>query len=113
MPIDETYSRFLSSKHVRVQATGFDVPEERLCQGAFDWQRVAARWMLRQGRASAFFDCGLGKTLMQLAWAEAICLSGQGKRVLILTPPAVAPQTKGEAEKFGMRVACKVVRQQS
>lgn len=113
MPIDDTYSRFLSSKHVRVQATGFDVPEERLCQSAFDWQRLSVRWWLRQGRASGFFDCGLGKTLMQLAWGEAICLSGHGKRVLILTPPAVAQQTKSEGEKFGIRVAVKVVRNQS
>lgn len=113
MPIDESYSRFLSSKHVRIQATGFDVPEESLCQSAFDWQRLAVRWWLRQGRSSGFFDCGLGKTLMQLAWGESICLSGHGTRVLILTPPAVAQQTKAEAEKFGIRVAVKVVRNQS
>lgn len=113
MSIDDTYSRFLSSKHVRVQATGFDVPEESICQSAFDWQRLAVRWMLRQGRASGFFDCGLGKTLMQLAWGEALLLAGQGQRVLILTPPAVAQQTKAEAEKFGIRVNVKVVRNQS
>src|SRR6185369_2097970 len=47
-----------------------------------------------------FADCGLGKTPMQLAWADQIVRKTNGL-VLILTPLAVGPQTCREADKFG------------
>lgn len=112
MHLDE-YQRFLDSKHVRVQAIGIDVPVEKLCQKAHDWQREAVRYFLRLGRAGAFEDCGLGKTVQLLAWCEALCLYGNCLRGLVLTPPAVAKQTIQESEKFGIRVATRIVREQS
>jgi hypothetical protein len=46
-------------------------------------------------------DCGLGKTVQELVWADNI-VRKTNRAVLILTPLAVAYQTKREAEKFGI-----------
>ena len=46
-------------------------------------------------------NCGLGKTPMQLVWAENIVRKTNG-RVLLLTPLAVSHQTEREAVKFGV-----------
>lgn len=48
-----------------------------------------------------FADCGLGKTPIQLTWAENVARKTDG-RVLILTPLAVAFQTVNEGAKFGI-----------
>lgn len=65
----------------------------------FDFQRELTQWALHQGRAALFADTGLGKTAMQLTWADHI-IRHTGGNVLILTPLAVAHQTISEAEKF-------------
>jgi hypothetical protein len=57
-----------------------------------------------QGRAGIFADCGLGKTPMQLVWAENM-RRRTGKPVLIVTPLAVSFQTNREAAKFGLDAA--------
>jgi hypothetical protein len=67
----------------------------------FDFQRSLVEWAVEKGRAAIFADCGLGKTPMQLVWAENIVRHTQ-KPVLILTPLAVSYQTMAEAEKFGI-----------
>jgi len=67
----------------------------------FDFQASVTEWAIRKGRAAIFADCGLGKTPMQLVWAENV-VRQTNKRVLILTPLAVAAQTLAEAEKFGI-----------
>jgi len=69
----------------------------------FDFQQAITTWALRKGRAAIFADCGLGKTFMQLVWAENVARV-TGKRVLILTPLAVAFQTVREGEKIGVEV---------
>ena len=58
-------------------------------------------WACRKGRAALFEDCGLGKTLQYLAWAENVVRHTNG-RVLIMTPLAVSAQTVQEGEKFGI-----------
>jgi len=73
----------------------------------FDFQKALVEWAIRKGRAAIFADCGLGKTPMQLVWAENVIRKTNG-RVLILTPLAVAAQTVREGEKFG--IACRVSR---
>lgn len=65
-------------------------------------QRDIVTWALRRGRAAVFAGTGLGKTLMQLAWAQAV-MSATCKPVMILAPLAVAQQTVAEARKFGIR----------
>jgi len=69
---------------------------------AFDFQRSMIEWSTMQGRSAIFADCGLGKTLMELAWAENVVRHTGGK-VLFLTCLACVPQMIEEAEKFGMR----------
>jgi superfamily II DNA or RNA helicase len=63
----------------------------------FPFQRDIVKWALRRGRAALFADCGLGKTPMQLSWADQV-----PGRVLILAPLAVAQQTVREGQKFGI-----------
>jgi len=58
---------------------------------------------LQKGKAAIFADCGLGKTPMQLSWADKVA-DHSGGNILILTPLAVARQTVGEGNKFGIDV---------
>jgi hypothetical protein len=67
----------------------------------FDFQSALSEWAIRKGRAAIFADCGLGKTPMQLVFAENV-VRRESKPTLILTPLAVAAQTVREAEKFGI-----------
>jgi len=67
----------------------------------FDFQKHLVDWAVRKGRCAIFADCGLGKTPMQLVWAENVVRKTKGQ-VLILTPLAVSQQTEREAEKFGI-----------
>jgi hypothetical protein len=67
----------------------------------FDFQAALLEWATRKGRAAIFADCGMGKTVIELTWAENAARH-TGKPVLILTPLAVAAQMIEEAEKFGV-----------
>lgn len=67
----------------------------------FDFQAALVEWSIRKGRAAIFADCGLGKTPMELVWAENIARK-TGGNVLILTPLAVSHQAVHEAQKFGI-----------
>lgn len=69
----------------------------------FPFQSALVEWATRKGRAAIFADCGLGKTPMQLAWAENVVRHTNGK-VLIVTPLAVSHQTVREGAKFGTEV---------
>ena len=98
-----TYNDFLKTKEVRVLPSGFNVDEDTLNPAAFEWQRHVVSWALNCGKAALFEDCGLGKTLQQLMWAEQV--SKYVKRpVLIVAPLAVSLQTKMEGAKFGIFV---------
>jgi len=70
----------------------------------FDFQKALVEWAIRKGRAAIFADCGLGKTPMQLVWAENVVRKTR-RPVLVLTPLAVAAQTVREASKFGIPAA--------
>jgi hypothetical protein len=72
---------------------------------AFDFQEHVIDRSVRKGRIGVFADTGLGKTLMQLAFAENI-IRKTNKNVLILTPIAVAFQFLKEAERIGMSDIC-------
>jgi hypothetical protein len=67
----------------------------------FDFQTALVEWALRKGRAAIFADCGLGKTPMELVWAENV-YRHTGRGVLLLTPLAVTHQIAMEADKFGI-----------
>lgn len=67
----------------------------------FDFQRSLTTWAIRKGRAAIFADCGLGKSVMEMTFAENIVRKTNG-RVLILTPLAVGAQMVEEGAKFGI-----------
>ncbi len=101
------YNDFLQSKIIQHEASGYDVPLSDLNSMLFDWQKVLVRWAIFKGRAAIFADCGLGKTPMQLEWADMVCQKTKGN-VLIFAPLAVSIQTRYEGQKFGIDVnVCK------
>lgn len=97
------YDEFLASKRLRVMPTGFTVDEGSISFDLFPYQRDIVRWALKLGKAAIFANTGLGKTAMQLTWADLVSWRTHGK-VLILAPLAVAQQTVREGEKFGIAV---------
>lgn len=96
------YAKFLRDKAITAPPTGIESPAD-LPPALFPFQRDITRWALRRGRAALFAGTGLGKTLMELAWA-AVVAEHTGKPVLILTPLAVAPQFVAEAQRHGLVV---------
>ena len=95
------YAEFLKSKEIKTESSGFE--PTRTNPKLFEWQNDIVRWALMKGRAAIFADCGLGKTAMQLQWADEVS-KHEGKPVLILAPLAVAAQTKREGLKFDVDV---------
>jgi hypothetical protein len=83
--------------------TGIDDPQG-LPACLSDFQADIVPWALRRGRAALFAGTGLGKTLMELAWGDAVARH-TNKPVLVLTPLAVAAQHLREADKFGIDAA--------
>lgn len=92
-----TYRDFLNTKSSARAPSGFGAD---LSRSLFPFQRDVTALALSRGRAAIFAGTGLGKTLMQLAWADAV-RANRGP-VLILTPLAVAQQTVAEAARFGI-----------
>ena len=93
------YQQFLESKKHDLGSYGFDpnfIPDI-----AFDFQREIITRAVRKGRIAIFADTGLGKTLIQLSIAQNI-VNHTNKKVLILTPLAVAFQFIQEAQKIGI-----------
>lgn len=99
------YRSFLDRKAQLGQMAGFEPVE--IPNFLFGFQKTLVDWALRKGRAAIFADCGLGKTPMQLVWADNV-VRQTNRPVLILTPLAVSHQTAAEAEKFGIEVTRKV-----
>ena len=97
------YKQFLETKRKTFIESGFEINEDRLNSNLFDFQKFTVKTALSKGRFAIFADCGLGKTLMQLSWAEAV-FNHTGMQVLILAPLAVVEQTKTEAVKFGINL---------
>ncbi len=94
------YEKFIKRKRQALQPMGFD-PVCELNSNLFDWQAVTVEWAVKRGRAALFEECGLGKTLQQLAWAEQV-VKKTNKPVVLHCPVGVRQQTKHEAEKFGI-----------
>lgn len=105
----DAYEAFLARKAISDPMTGLaKVSDLPAC--LFPHQRDIVAWALRRGRAALFAGTGLGKSLMELAWAEAIHRE-TGKDILHLAPLAVSAQMAREAEKFG--IAARVVARQA
>jgi hypothetical protein len=91
------YSEWLQEKTQFGVKSGFK--PKFLPDYLFDFQRDLVTWAVEKGRAAVFADCGMGKTPMQLVWAQNV-VQHTNKSVLILCPLAVSAQTIREAEKF-------------
>ena len=96
-----SYLDFLQTKQKTHILSGFDVDEKQLNNKMFDFQKFIVKRALKAGKYAIFADCGLGKTLMQLEWANQVCKETKSK-VLILAPLAVVGQTIQEGLKFGI-----------
>lgn len=94
-----SYEDIIAAKERYAPAVGFraDITDDWL----FPFQRHIVRWALEGGRRAVFADTGLGKSRMQLRWAQAVA-DHTGGRVLILAPLAVGPQTVQEAQRVGL-----------
>lgn len=93
------YEDFIKSKQHTTGQFGFDpiwMPKE-----IFDFQQNIVETAVRKGRIGIFADTGLGKTRISLTIANNIVLK-TNKRVLILTPLAVAFQFINEAMEIGI-----------
>jgi len=93
------YLEFLEKKKHTIGNFGFEpnyIPDI-----AFDFQKYIIEKAIKKGRIAIFADTGLGKTLIQLSIAKNI-IQETNKKVLILTPLAVAFQFILEAEKLGI-----------
>ena len=95
------YDDFVKRKRRSEVATGHE--PAALNEYLKPFQHAIVSWAVRRGRAAVFADTGLGKTIMQLAWADEV-QSHTGGKVLILAPLAVSEQTIEEGSKFGIDV---------
>ncbi len=93
------YSEFLESKQKNHVYSGFEIGESHLNKAMFPFQKFIVKRALMAGKYAIFADCGLGKTLMQLEWANQVS-KRTNKRVLILAPLVVVEQTRRESYKF-------------
>lgn len=99
----DEYLKFLESKKTHIVKSGFEVQESELNPALFDFQKYCVKRALAAGKFAMFEDCGLGKTIQQLEWADKV-QNYINRPVLILAPLAVISQTIKEGEKFGYKV---------
>lgn len=90
-------------KQTNVIESGFELNDNELNNMLFPFQKYCVRRALKAGRFAMFEDCGLGKTIQQLEWADKV-QKHIDKPVLILAPLGVIGQTIKEGAKFGYEV---------
>ena len=96
------YRSFVSAKLGVVASAGL-TGDIALPEPMFPHQAALTRWALRKGRAAIFADTGLGKSRMQIAWADAVHRA-INRPILILAPLAVAQQTAQEGQDIGIGI---------
>lgn len=107
-----TYADLLRAKLPRAEARGLAVDPALLAPALFDYQKHCTEFAMRAGCSGIYLDTGLGKTAIELAYGDAVLRFGGAKRVLLLTPLAVAQQAARESVKLGID-GVRVIRQQS
>jgi hypothetical protein len=103
MSIHPDYRQFLDAKAHEGADSGFEptfMPAE-----LFDFQQSMVDYAVGKGRAALFEDCGLGKTVQFLTWAQNV-VEHTNRPVLVAAPLAVAAQIVREAGKFDIE-ACR------
>lgn len=106
-----SYAQFLETKAIKPNPVGI-TDNIVLPKALRPFQADIVRWALTQGRSAIFAGTGLGKSLMQLAWADAM-QKHTGRPTLILTPLAVSHQTVREATKFKIKSVAYAADQES
>lgn len=101
------YEEFIKTKEFQDVRSGFE--PDTINPKLFDFQQAIVTWALRRGRAAIFANTGMGKTAMQMEWADNV-VEHTGKPVLVVAPLAVAKQSVGEAAKFD--ITAQYVREQ-
>lgn len=91
------YAAFLAQKRHLSGRHGF--APTFLPPWLYDFQGDLVEWATWKGRAAIFADCGLGKTPIQLVWAQNV-IEHTNRSVLVLAPLAASAQTVREAQKF-------------
>lgn len=97
------YLDFIKSKQIRADDAGFDIRLSDINKNAFEWQKLLIKWSIMKGKCANFQECGLGKTIQQLCFADET-RKYTGKPSIILAPLAVSIQTKMQGEQFGIDV---------
>ncbi len=97
------YLDFIASKQIKAVDAGFNVELTDINRNAFEWQKLLIKWSLMKGKCANFQECGLGKTIQQLCFADET-RKYTGKPSIILAPLAVANQTKQQGEHFNIDV---------
>lgn len=95
------YKEFLKNKIINHVSSGFSPTQ--LNAYLFDFQKDIVTKALQAGQYAIFADTGLGKTIMQIAWADAVH-KHTNIPVLILAPLAVSKQTIEEGRKFEVEI---------
>lgn len=99
----QNYNAFLETKKQARIESGFDIEEKELNPLLFPFQKYCVKRALQAGKFAMFEDCGLGKTVQQLEWAQKV-IERTNMPIIILAPLAVVSQTIKEGEKFGYDV---------
>jgi hypothetical protein len=102
--IKESYQEFINKKLKSYQLSGFEINDDFINPVLFPFQRYIVRKALSHGRFAIFSECGTGKTLMQIEWANHVQRVTQ-MPVLILCPLAVSAQTIEEGTKIGLIIS--------
>lgn len=97
------YLEFIKSKQIRADDAGFNIELSDINKNAFEWQKLLIKWSIMKGKCANFQECGLGKTIQQLCFADET-RKYTGKPSIILAPLAVANQTKMQGDRFGIEV---------
>lgn len=98
----DKYTDFLKTKLFYGSSDSVDI--SFIPEMLFDFQKAIVKWALQKGRCAIFADTGLGKTFMQLTWAQNIIKATNGK-VIIFAPLSVNEQTIDEGKKIAVEVS--------
>jgi hypothetical protein len=102
MMLQPDYLHFLDAKIHEGADSGFEptfMPAD-----LFDFQQSMVDYAVGKGRAALFEDCGLGKTVQFLTWAQNV-VEHTNRPVLVAAPLAVAAQIVREAGKFDIEAS--------
>lgn len=103
------YLDFIAKKSALAGHRGLSTTPE-LAGHLFGYQAECVDFALRAGASGLFLDTGMGKTECQLEWCQK-AVEATNTPALILTPLAVAGQTKRRADRWGYEA--RVVRDRS